>query len=95
MSERPNVPPTPRLSSCAGLVQAGVIESFQFDPFTGTVALVYARDYLRVLRAVDTPLVIEELAGAILIDDPVAFRTALDRAVASLSEQGSRDGSDG
>ena len=80
----PPPPPTPgpKLSSWAGLVEAGIVEAVHFDPFTGAVDVVYARDYLRVLRSLELLVVDPEIVGAVLIDDPIAFRNAIARALA-------------
>src|SRR4051794_3535084 len=90
MPEPPPPTPGPKLSSWAGLLEAGIVEAVRFDPFTGAVEVVYTAAYLRVLRSLDVLLVDPGFVAALLIDDPVAMRMFIERVLVSLSRESER-----
>jgi hypothetical protein len=40
-----------RLSSPAGLKEAGIVESYEFNHFTGLVGVTYTPDWIRILKS--------------------------------------------
>ena len=74
-----------RLSSLAGLQEAGIIDSFHFNPFTGFAGLVYTPNWMRILESGMVLLVDSAFSSAILADDLVAMRTFVELEGARLA----------
>ena len=76
--------PGPRLSSVAGLQEAGILESFHFDPVVGLAGVVYTPDYLEILRS-GVPAFLDPIfVAAMSIDDPIAMRIWVSATAARL-----------
>src|SRR5687767_6291033 len=76
-----------RLSSLDGLIEAGIIDSFLFNPFTGYAGLVYTPNWIRILQSRMVLLVDPFFNAAILDDDPVAMRAFVEREAARLAAE--------
>jgi hypothetical protein len=74
-----------RLSSLAGLEDAGIVQSFHFNPFTGLVGVVYTPNWVRILESDMTILVHADFGAAMLADDPVAMRSFVEREGSRLA----------
>lgn len=76
-----------RLSTLDGLIEAGIIEAFLFNPFTGYAGLSYTPNWTRILQArmmlAGDPI----FNSAILDDDPVQMRAFVEREAARLAAE--------
>ena len=76
--------PGPHLSSVAGLQEAGILESFHFDPIVGLAGVVYSPDYLEILRSGVLSFLDPVFVAAMSIDDPIAVRIWVSATAARL-----------
>jgi hypothetical protein len=79
--------PDRRLSSLDGLIEAGIIESFHFNPFTGFAGIAYTQNWIRILQSRMVLLIDPFFNAAILVDDPVAMRAFVEREGARLTAE--------
>ena len=79
--------PDRRLSSLTGLVEAGIVEAFYFNPFTGLAGVAYTSNWIRILRTGMVLLLDPFFNAAILTDDPVAMRMFVEREGARLEAE--------
>jgi hypothetical protein len=83
----------PHLSSIAGLQEAGILESFHFDPVRGLVGVVYSPAYLEILRSGLLQFGDPAFLGAVILDDPIAVRIWVEATAARLAGEGGTGGS--
>lgn len=83
----------PRLSSIAGLQEAGILESFYFDPVVGLAGAVYTSAYLQIFRSGLLQFGDPAFLGAVMLDDPIAVRIWVEATAARLAGEGGTGGS--
>jgi hypothetical protein len=74
----------PRLSTFAGLHEAGILNWIEFDPVDGLVRVRYAPTYRRILEAGMAKSVDANFVVAVLLDDPRAMLRWIEAAGARL-----------
>jgi hypothetical protein len=77
----------PRLSSIEGLQEAGILESFHFDPILGLAGVIYAPAYLEILRSGLLQVADPAFLGGVILDDPVSVRIWVEATAARLAGQ--------
>lgn len=79
--------PESRFSSIAGLQEAGIVDSFGFNPFTGLAVIRYTSDWIRIMKSGTGHLVDPIFGAAILTDDPITMRMFVEREAARLAAE--------
>lgn len=77
----------PRLSSIVGLQEAGILESFHFDPVRGLVGVAYLSAYIEILRS-GLQAADPGFFGAVILDDPIAMRIWIEATAVHLASEG-------
>jgi hypothetical protein len=68
-------------------MEAGIIEAFHFDPFTGLAGVAYTPHWIRILQSRLVLLVDPFFSAALLADDPVAMRMFVEREGTRLATE--------